>query len=328
MKITDIVDVTQSDTRIFNTIALETTSHCNRTCFFCPVAYGERAKENMPIELITKVLNELANVNYKGRIELYIYNESTLDKRLIEIIALVRSKLPQACIMINTNGDTFKTWEDINKYFVAGLNQMQINIYSNGDGKDEERYQKGLEFATNRHEKMLAMVAELKKQDPKVTEEGNLYHYVGPKSKIVKVVPKYGVKPDGKRKFGIHHFSNRSGNVGDFVPALKEPLKNSCAKPFRMLNINWKGEALLCCNDYNGETSVGNIKDNTVIELWNSQKLQVYRLRLQNKNRNMKFCDKCDYKDTAYGHVIQKVTFGEELDNQILETPYLDINEL
>src|SRR5436190_796764 len=113
--------------KLFTTIAIEIASKCNRTCHFCPNAYFKREDVFMPMETLEKILNNLAALKYKGRVEFYIYNEPTRDKRLPEIIKMFRSKLSRSSFMVNTNGDYFKSANDIKLLFDCGLNQMQIN---------------------------------------------------------------------------------------------------------------------------------------------------------------------------------------------------------
>jgi 2-deoxy-scyllo-inosamine dehydrogenase (SAM-dependent) len=61
---------------MFSSIAIETSSWCNRRCAFCPNSVSPRSKseEFMPLDLIEKVLNDLAAIGYRKRVELYIYN--------------------------------------------------------------------------------------------------------------------------------------------------------------------------------------------------------------------------------------------------------------
>ncbi len=303
---------------LFSSLAIETASLCNRKCFFCPVAYNTRPDVYMPLDLIDKMLEELKTLNYRGRLEWYIYNEPTRDKRLPELILRARRALPYICQMINTNGDYFKSAEDIQKLFDAGLNQMQINIYSARDGNpDLVKIESGVKLASFREAKIGLWVNSLG-----ISQTESLYQNIGHNKRAIKVVGKYGISGETKDSDleGPNHFSNRSGNVTPFRSALTKPLDKMCTRPFRFLNVNYDGEALLCCNDYHGVLPIGNVKDETLEDLWNSEVLNKYRIKLQNKKRNAVLCDVCDFKGGPYQHMIDHVTTGSQAsDDKIIE---------
>lgn len=305
------VDVTSEDTALFSSIGIETASTCNRSCSFCPVSERKRDEDLMSEEMFEKIIDDLRELNYKKRVELYIYNEPTRDERLKDFIKWIRWSLPRACIMINTNGDYFKRPEDIWSYFEAGLTQMQINVYCQQDGRQEdpEKLAEAHKRAAYRQDRLQSWIDSLP-----LDQSRSLYQYLPSTHRVAKIIRKWG-----DYTAGIHHISNRSGNCS-YKPLLAEPMKSGCTKPFRFLNINWKGDAILCCNDFYGETVAGNVRDRTVKELWNSYVYNIYRLKLQNKDRRIFLCEGCDFDGGPYQHNIQRVTFGKETDGLHLAT--------
>lgn len=270
--------------RLFNTLSIEIASMCNRKCDWCPVATNTtRPDERMNPNLLGKILRDLAGLEYKGRIELYIYNEPTRDiPYLLEVIRAVREYAPKACIMVATNGDYLKRGvRDIMPMYEAGLNQLLINCYA-----------KGL------HQKRLPWLATLAEQGVEVG--GPLYPYIGPRRRTVGLMDKHSPEVFGS---GVFRLTNRAGNVpGLGVPV--EPVARMCTRPFRNLNINWKGDALVCCQDYHGDVEVGNVATHTLTELWNSPVLNTYRINLADKDRNLPLCRTCDCHAGAYPHMI------------------------
>ena len=91
------------------------------------------------------------------------------------------------------------------------------------------------------------------------------------------------------------HFTNRAGNVPKFsIP--KEPLKNFCAKPFVHIYITFNGKALLCCQDWKHEEIMGDLKNQSLLEIWNNEKYQRVREKLLNLNRTGMICENCDFR--------------------------------
>lgn len=278
---------------LFTSIAIEISSKCNRTCEFCPNGSHDREDVEMPMATIERILGQLSALKYSGRIEFYIYNEPTRDKRLVDILKRTRTLVPRACLMISTNGDYFRSAADIAKLYDAGLNQMQINIYSHQRRMDTIRgWVDGLQL----------------------DQTSSVYQNVGAKKRVCKVVAKFHITKatENKDLEGVNHLSNRSGNIPDFRNGLTEPLHKGCTRPFRFLNINYKGDGLLCCNDYYGEMPFGNVAKNTLTQIWNHPTLISYRLKLQAKDRSMPLCDVCDFGGGAYTHMVDTYAGGEK----------------
>lgn len=115
---------------IFNQIQIMTKQQCNLKCSFCPNKYIEQTGYEMSNSLFSKIINELASIDYNKRITLYLMNEPFLDNRLKDMVKEVREKCPKARINVSTNG-ILPTIQDMNELFVNGLSDADISCYSN-----------------------------------------------------------------------------------------------------------------------------------------------------------------------------------------------------
>ena len=70
-----------------------------------------------------------------------------------------------------------------------------------------------------------------------------------------------------------------------------------CNFPFRKLVFSVKGDVVLCCNDYFYETKFGSIHSDSILSIWNSEKLNLIRIDLLNQIRNG-LCSKCNDTQT------------------------------
>ncbi len=266
--------------KLFNTVALEISSRCNRRCQFCPVAYKTRPDELMPKNLIRKVLIELGSIKYAGRIELYIYNEPMRNRLwLMECLSLVRKIVPRSCLMIATNGDYIRGCKDVTDLFDNGLNQLLVNCYSSGLLK-----------------KRMLWVNALPSE---ITETDRVYGKISSGAKAVQILDKSNLALFGRGAFKL---MNRAGNVPKFLPGVESSLQRMCVKPFRLLNINWQGNALVCCQDYHGVVAYGNVAHNSLVELWNHPVINEYRRRLLRRDRSLPLCRQCDCSAGVYSH--------------------------
>lgn len=123
------VDFLKDKDRLFSHIEIETVNRCNGNCDFCPVSKKNDTRELhiMTDELFEKIIGELADINYSGRLALFSNNEPFLDPKIIERNRYAREKLPNAKMHLFTNG----TLLDMDKFLgiVENLNELIIDNY-------------------------------------------------------------------------------------------------------------------------------------------------------------------------------------------------------
>jgi len=120
--------------RVFDEINIETDTLCNRKCKYCPNAYFERKREQMPEGLFRKIINELAAIKFGGCIFLHFFNEPLINKRLIDFIKYIRTKGLKGPIRIDTNGDLLNI-DLFHTMIDAGVNYILVTQY---DGKIDD----------------------------------------------------------------------------------------------------------------------------------------------------------------------------------------------
>lgn len=90
---------------LFEHIEIETVNRCNGTCDFCPVSAGNDIREKRVMEdsLFKSIIDQLAELDYSGRLATFSNNEPFLDPRIIEFNKYARKKLSKARIHLFTN---------------------------------------------------------------------------------------------------------------------------------------------------------------------------------------------------------------------------------
>lgn len=88
---------------------IEINTSCNRRCSYCPNSTFERGliknEKLMDVDVYHKLIDELAEVNFAGRISPHFFGEPLLDKRLTALMKYTREKLPKAKLVLTSNGD-------------------------------------------------------------------------------------------------------------------------------------------------------------------------------------------------------------------------------
>ena len=91
--------------KIFSAVEIEINSHCNMSCNYCPNSVSERIEKGfMSKALYEKIIQQLREINFTGRISYDFYNEPTLAPDLIFFIYLAKKELPNSKIELYSNG--------------------------------------------------------------------------------------------------------------------------------------------------------------------------------------------------------------------------------
>ena len=189
------------------------------------------------------VIDDLAALEYCGRLSPHFYGEPLLDKRLPELIKYVRCKLPNCYISMSTNGDFLKR-EICEELIKCGIDRFIVTNYD-----DEEN-------------STLNMLA------------AKFPYYIYLRS---------------YKEIGL---VDRAGEILKRNKSLKTP----CLRPSAQLVINWSGDVVLCCQDYYGQYTFGNVKESHLMSIWNNEKFKMFRDDLaQGKRSNVNICKFCDY---------------------------------
>ncbi len=229
-------------------VAIEINSACNRKCAWCPNHNNDRENVFMDEKIFYQVIDELKEMNFKGKLTFNQFNEPLLDKRLVKFIEYTRKTIPSTYIYINTNGDllTLELWKQLRE---AGLNFALISQYDNKINKKTQR----------------------------------ILDQLDPKEK----------KAFFARVFDTETLSNWAGLI-ETKDSPETPLKEFCQKPFKQLQINYKGKVVLCCRDYFGQVEIGDVTKDSIKNIWVSKKMKHYRKRLLKGDRaSLKLCKSC-----------------------------------
>jgi len=264
---------------LFSWIEFNLVGLCNRRCDFCPWSDPEWRSSHvpkvaanddvlhLPVEVYEGIMKDLNKVGFKGGIIYSAFSEPFLYNHLEEVIKISKEQCPESRIEVVTNGD-FLTIDKLNTFFEAGLTRLDVSVY---DGPDKVK-----PFEDLRVE------AGLNKEQFHIRER-----WYAP-----------------EEHFGISALTNRAGanimpeiNVNEIHTALKR----KCFYPFYQLIVDFDGAVLLCNHDWDKRLILGNVKETSILNIWNSEKYKEVRENLANANRNHSPCNRCDANGMMMG---------------------------
>jgi radical SAM protein with 4Fe4S-binding SPASM domain len=126
----DAINLAKYRTRdFFKVVEIETTTACNRACSYCPNSKFDRGQlrneKLMEVSTYRKIVDQLADLRFWGRLSPHFYGEPLLDKRLVELMAYTRRRLPLTKLVIFTNGDLLSP-ELYQRFAEAGIDGFLV----------------------------------------------------------------------------------------------------------------------------------------------------------------------------------------------------------
>jgi MoaA/NifB/PqqE/SkfB family radical SAM enzyme len=109
------------------------------------------------------------------------------------------------------------------------------------------------------------------------------------------------LESEEKAHFHAHLFNTKINNRAGLVKTeCSKPIKGFCERPFYQLCIDYKGKAVLCCNDYFSSVELGDVSKESIKHIWKCAKIKDYRRKLLDGDRaSLMLCNKCDM--SCYG---------------------------
>lgn len=262
---------------LFDAVFFEVRTRCNGHCKFCLASVESDPREDisMPRELFEKVLQDLVDLQYEGRLAFHNNNEPLLFKELPEFVSRAKERLPQCHIHILTNGRSL-TLPKMERLIEAGVDQVSVNVYRTNS--DEPIPQVLTKIRTELLERMFS--------DSELEVLG-LGNDQSPKK------PKFSFVVSARLENEI--LDSRAGTA----PNKKAPAtvaRGFCQYPFTQFIVTANGQVAGCCNDLLFELPMGNVRTSSVFEIWMGEEFSQLRKNLLNGERKaVKTCSKCDF---------------------------------
>ena len=259
-------------------LQLETIAACNAKCVFCTYPSMRRQKGRMSDAVFQKILKDAAEMSmFIDRVSLQGLGEPLMDKAIVERVYHVRAIFPNADISLFTNG-TLLTPTMAARLKGAGLTQLVVSL--TGTNSEERKGAMGLDdfntvvMQTEAARRILPTKVKLIASRDLVTDM-NASAFI--------------------EKWGQSAMVTWEGNwAGESFKFRGAPHVKACHRALEQLMFLWDGTMALCCFDGEGHMTFGNVKDKTVLELWEGpERTRVREQHLSGKRAEIDLCRNC-----------------------------------
>lgn len=299
-------------------IWIEPTNHCNFKCMTCPQGRGYTSEKGyIQIETYKKVIEEL-RVFSPMMISLHLGGEPLLHKDLPEMIRLAKEKGFEVTIASNAG---LLTKEKSKELIEAGLDGITVNFTSS-----RENFEKSYKGAP--WDKVLENMKgflELKKTKGKpkphfviqvLSENGEDIAIKNDVNALKQLF--YGLPCNSVITMPIHNWPGNYAYRSFEKNRYKERRKYSpCSHLWSSLAIRWNGDVVPCCRDLQGGMVLGNVNNESLIDIWNNDKI----IDLRKKHRDFKYDEIAICKNCS--RIWERTTLYNMIKNQIFKIPLI-----
>lgn len=252
-------------------LTVDIHSHCNARCVMCP--YPELApklpKGKMDKGLYHKIITDFGDIadrnGFRGRLGFCVMGEPFVATDIVDYVKPALERRMR--INFTTNAALMKP-ESIDQVLAAGFDGT-FNISVHGIQPETVERIMGLNL-----EDMLRNIDYLIERYPKEKIHVTAIHIDWPKGERKEVLAYW-------KERGIEVHSPLPGSRAGLMEGLEEQAIEKLAgcksrRPLYHMTCNINGDVTLCCNDMAQQVIVGNLRENTMEEVWNSKKFLAY----------------------------------------------------
>ncbi len=285
-------------------VQVQTLNRCNGRCVMCPYSYTVAQREHcaMSEERYRKIVKEIASWPVHGLLVLNFQNEPFFDERIEQFISIAREQLGRTWLIeITTNGIllTPSRIDSLLKQPPDVLN-VSLNAYS------KQAYERIMPaFSWKVIQSNLTYLVNKKSANMKlylryVRQADNIYEY----KEFKKHWNHRGVP------IFAYEFNDRAGTVRFYerlssgvVSSVRRILRKrvariffkTCPLVYCQANITAEGKYILCCNDYQNISCMGDVNTRDISSIFNREKYQQIRQALSKGRHTMTVCDHCKF---------------------------------
>ena len=277
-------------------LTIESTSICNLKCIMCPYPTMGRKNEHMEMSVYEKIIAE-----GRGHVEfiwLQVFGEPLLNPNIYTMIemaadagitvgiatnitplterasrALLDSRL--SLLILSFDGATKATYETIRKG--ANFERVSENI---------RRFAEMKSHSASQLKAVLQMITmDLNTAEQKQFQEDWLLP--GLDAVFIK---------------SYHAWANQDVSYVNIGPKQQPTQFGLCREPWLGMVVLADGRVSPCCNDYSGHTILGDLKTQSLKEVWNGLEMRKLRRMLANplSDRTGTICHKCPFSVTSF----------------------------
>lgn len=253
--VNDMVEQMQGKEILFNHVEIETINRCNGSCGFCPVSKKNDVRKYRIME----------------------------EKLFRDIICQLADIHYDGKLALFSNNEPFLDPDILERHQYARekLPNARMHLFTNGTLLTIDKFQKIMQYLDE-------LIIDNYHQELKLIRPcQEIAAYCEQHSELKKKVTIVLRKPQ-------EILSTRGGDAPNRKVKISYE-KDRCVLPYKQLIIRPDGKVSLCCNDALGRNTLGDLKKDSILDVWNNDRFKMVRKCLYQGRANWKHCEYCDF---------------------------------
>jgi radical SAM protein with 4Fe4S-binding SPASM domain len=278
--------VTNPDTGFPKTFYLETTSICNLRCPACARTYSKRPRRHMEESTFRTAIQEISSERPNiAHIGLHFFGEPLLNPKFFDFVEIARAHLPNTTLAVSSNANVLSA-DKIDQILHSHLDSFGIWPDTiNPDLYDSIRKGGDLKKVQQSIIELLEKRQKLGREDIEIHVGAVLY------KNNVSVFKEFTNRWEAicSKYKNTHVFAHESHDWAGQVPAYNVlrsvrdgsiRIKIICPMPFENCVVSAEGYVTPCCYDCDLKLTLGNIRANSIREIWTGLEAKTLRKKL------------------------------------------------
>jgi len=288
-------------------VKIELTGRCNYRCGFCALRMREDQplpKDDMDLEFFKSITRDMFNSGVE-EIGLFYLGESLMNPELcIEACRYLKTELGMPYVFLTTNG-SLASRITLKGLMEAGLDSLKFSINAAG----HEQFKDIMGVKPKLYDKALEAVRVAREVRDKGNHKTGVYassiKYDGEQQERMEALVKEHILPyvdehywlplysmgsvatEREAELGYRPTAGNQGRLGGLVKPLP------CWSAFTEGHVRHDGLVSLCCFDADGRFQVGNLHDDSWMEIWHNDKFTEIRKAHLANDLSGTVCEQC-----------------------------------
>lgn len=273
-------------------VEIQTVSTCNAKCVICP--HPEVSKElpsgTMDMDVFCGIIDQI-DPSWGCRIIPYLNSEPLLDSKIVSRLRYVCDWSERSEMELSTNMSALTLSKQVEMTGVR-LTDLRLSLFGFTENT-HKLIMPGLNWvvvkqnldhlvANRAFRQFVQQISIVMIEHPLVTAED------------VELAQRYC--EDHSLAFNFWGFLDRAGNVNQYSNNVHRLVITGCEqhRSLERMHITFTGDVILCCQDWRWNNVIGNIKRQSLLDIWNCDAYQHYReIIYAGKGEQPEICSRC-----------------------------------
>lgn len=256
-------------------IEIQTVSACNAGCVICPHpdVFRLLPAGTMSMDLFRLIIDQIES-SWETRIIPYLNSEPLLDPLMCQRLRYVMNRCPASDIELSTNVSALNPTVQ-GRLSGIRLKELRLSVFGFTE-KTHRSLMPGLQWhQVKRNLDYLVENASLREQIARLSLVMINHPFVTEDD--IRLATEYCELHS--ISYNLWGFLDRGQNVVRFTNNVHNTAVFGCEqrRPLERMHISLTGAVILCCQDWRWNNTIGNVRDQALLEIWNSDTYNRYR---------------------------------------------------